>query len=69
MSIYETIGMLWVIFTSLTATIGFFYLAFNGMRHLTVRPPKTLDGLNLTPEEITHMVKLSDNRARHGWSE
>jgi len=32
MSIYEAIGMAWVIFSSALATVGILYLAFVGLR-------------------------------------
>jgi threonine/homoserine/homoserine lactone efflux protein len=57
MSIYEAVGMAWVIFSSALATVGILYLAFIGLR-------VTLDKLhegkeNEVPVEIKEMFKIA----------
>lgn len=34
MTIFETIGMCWVVLTSSLATVGIFYFAVVGLKHL-----------------------------------
>jgi hypothetical protein len=54
MSIYEAVGLAWVIFTSATATAGILYLAFVGLR--TVINKRTRDEV---PVEVKEMFKLA----------
>jgi hypothetical protein len=54
MSIYEGIGMTWVIFTSALASIAIIYLAFVGLRSIMSRQPDTMD----VPMEVKEMFKI-----------
>jgi len=57
MSIYEAIGMAWVIFSSALATVGILYLAFVGLR-LTLE--NALEGKeNDVTVKVKEMVKIA----------
>jgi hypothetical protein len=55
MSIYEAVGLAWVIFTSATATAGILYLAFVGLRTV-INKPRTREEV---PVEVKEMFKLA----------
>jgi hypothetical protein len=61
MSIYEAIGMAWVIFTSGLASIGFFYLAFLGLRTVVNEQAQkgTEDGSIKVPIDVKEMFKVA----------
>lgn len=40
MTVFETIGMAWVIFTSSLATVGIIYLSFVGLKVVVKKEPK-----------------------------
>jgi hypothetical protein len=56
MNIYETIGVAWVIFTSVTASIAFLYLAFIGLR--TIMNKQNISDANV-PVEVKEMFKMA----------
>ncbi len=56
MSIYEAIGMAWVIFTSTIATVGILYLAFVGLKTVVRKQEETRDGE--VPAEVKEMFKI-----------
>ena len=57
MSIFEAIGMAWVIFTSAIATVAILYLAFVGLRTVT---NKHLEGSDSdVPVEVKEMFKIA----------
>jgi hypothetical protein len=57
MSIYEAIGMAWVIFTSAIATVGILYLAYIGFKTLVT---KYYEGrLGEVPVEVKEMFKIA----------
>jgi len=55
MSIFETIGMAWVIFTSALATVGILYLAFVGLKVIVAKDAKEID----VPMEVKEMFKIA----------
>jgi hypothetical protein len=55
MTIFETIGMAWVIFTSSLATVSIVYLAFIGLRSLMTKEDKDND----VPVEVKEMFKVA----------
>ena len=55
MTIFETIGMVWVIFTSAFATVAIIYLAFVGLKTVLNREPKESD----VPAEVKEMFKIA----------
>ena len=55
MTIFETIGMAWVIFTSALATVAIIYLAFVGLRAVINKEPKEGD----VPVEVKEMFKIA----------
>jgi hypothetical protein len=57
MSIYEAIGMAWVIFTSTIATIEVLYLAFIGLKTMTKRHEDVRD--SDVPVEVKEMFKIA----------
>jgi UPF0716 family protein affecting phage T7 exclusion len=57
MSIYEAIGMAWVIFTSAIATIGILYLAFVGLKTVVRRQEEVRD--SEVPVEVKEMFKIA----------
>ena len=56
MSIYEAIGMAWVIFTSAIATVEILYLAFVGLKSVTHKQDLR-DGD--VPAEVKEMFKMA----------
>ena len=57
MSIYEAIGMAWVIFTSAIATVGILYLAFVGLRTILRKHDEVRD--SDVPAEVKEMFKIA----------
>ena len=57
MSIYEAIGMAWVIFTSTIATVEVLYLAFVGLKTVTRRHEDVRD--SDVPAEVKEMFKIA----------
>jgi hypothetical protein len=57
MSIYEAVGMAWVIFTSAFATVAILYLAFVGLKVTISRVQEARDGE--VPFEIKEMFKIA----------
>jgi hypothetical protein len=56
MTIFETIGLAWVIFTSTVATVEIFYLAIQGFRALMRKEPqREID----VPVEVKEMFKIA----------
>jgi len=55
MSIYEAIGMAWVIFTSAIATVEILYLAFVGLKSVTRKHDLRDD----VPAEVQEMFKIA----------
>ena len=58
MSIYEAIGMAWVIFTSALATVAILYLAFVGLKTILNQQQETQDSDNV-PVEVKEMFKIA----------
>jgi hypothetical protein len=56
MSIYEAIGMAWVIFTSALASVEILYLAYVGLKTI-VSKPQTRDAE--VPVEVKEMFKVA----------
>lgn len=54
MTIFETIGMAWVIFTSALATVAIIYLAFVGLK-VVINTAKDGD----VPVEVKEMFKIA----------
>jgi hypothetical protein len=57
MSIYEAIGMAWVIFTSAIASVEILYLAYVGLRTIVNKGVETRD--NEVPAEVKEMFKIA----------
>jgi hypothetical protein len=57
MSIYEAIGMAWVIFASALASIEIIYLAFVGLR--TIVNKQTEASTSDVPIEVKEMFKIA----------
>jgi len=57
MSIYEAIGMAWVIFTSAIASVEILYLAFVGLRTMTHKPNDVQEPE--VPAEVKEMFKMA----------
>ena len=57
MSIYEAIGIAWVIFTSALATVGILFLSFVGMKVTLNRAQEAKD--NDLPVEVKEMFKIA----------
>ena len=57
MSIYEAIGMAWVIFTSAFATVEILYLAFVGLRTVLKKQEDSRD--SDVPVEVKEMFKIA----------
>ena len=55
MSIFETIGMAWVIFSSSLATVAIFYLSMIGLKFFLRKEQKDLD----VPVEVKEMFKIA----------
>jgi len=58
MSIYEAVGMAWVIFTSALATVGILYLALVGLR-VTLDKAQEADETDDVPVEVKEMFKIA----------
>ena len=56
MSIYEAVGMAWVIFTSALATVGILYLAFLGLK---VSLDRAQEDKGEVPVEVKEMFKIA----------
>jgi hypothetical protein len=56
MSIYEAIGMAWVIFTSTFATVEILYLAYAGFKTVLEKQQEARDGD--VPVEVKEMFKI-----------
>ena len=57
MSIYEAVGLAWVIFTSALATVGILYLAFLGLRVTLDEAQAEKD--SDVPVEVKEMFKIA----------
>ena len=57
MSIYEAIGMAWVIFTSAIATVGILWLAFIGLKTVGKRREGVRD--SEVPVEVKEMFRIA----------
>ena len=57
MSIYEAIGMAWVIFTSAIATVAILYLAFAGLRTVLNKQQEARD--SDVADEVKEMYKMA----------
>jgi len=57
MSIYEAIGMAWVIFTSAIASVEILYLAFVGLKTMTGKHQESRD--SEVPVEVKEMFKIA----------
>jgi hypothetical protein len=57
MTIFETIGMAWVIFTSALATVAIIYLAFVGLKVVINKDAKESD--SDVPVEVKEMFKIA----------
>jgi hypothetical protein len=57
MSIYEAIGMAWVIFTSTLASIAIIYLAIVGLRSVLTRQGERREQEG--PMEVAEMFKIA----------
>ena len=55
MTIFETIGMAWVIFTSSLATVAIVYLSITGLKFFLKKEQKDLD----VPVEVKEMFKIA----------
>ena len=58
MSIYEAIGMAWIIFTSTLATVGILYLAYLGLRSALKQQQEGREN-NEVPAEVKEMFKIA----------
>lgn len=57
MTIFETIGMAWVIFTSALATLAIIYLAFVGLKVVINKEAEAKD--SDVPVEVKEMFKIA----------
>jgi hypothetical protein len=57
MSIYEAVGMAWVIFTSALATVAILYLAFVGLKVVLSKEQESKD--SDVPVEVKEMFKIA----------
>jgi hypothetical protein len=57
MSIYEAIGMAWVIFTSVIASVEILYLAFVGLKTILNKHNESRD--HEVPVEVKEMFKIA----------
>ena len=53
MSIFETLGLIWIILTSSLATVALFYLAYVGLKGLVNKKDAEL------PTEVKEMFKIA----------
>ena len=58
MSIYEAIGMAWVIFTAAIATVEIMYLAFVGLRTVLKKQQDDIRDSDV-PVEVKEMFKIA----------
>ena len=56
MSIFETIGLVWVIFTSAMATVAIIYFAYLGLRGTVLKAPADNPEV---PVEVKEMFKVA----------
>lgn len=59
MSIYEAVGMAWVIFSSALATVGILYLALVGLRVTLDKAQEAKDSDVDVPVEVKEMFKIA----------
>jgi hypothetical protein len=52
MSIFETLGLIWIVLTSSLATAGLFYLAYVGLKTLSKKEPEL-------PTEVKEMFRIA----------
>jgi len=57
MSIYEAVGMAWIIFTSAIASVAIMYLAFVGLRVVINKQQEAKD--TDVPVEVKEMFKIA----------
>lgn len=57
MTIFETIGMAWVIFTSALATVAIIYLAYVGLKVVINKEAEAKD--SDVPVEVKEMFKIA----------
>ena len=57
MSIYEAIGMAWVIFTSAIASVEILYISYVGLKTMLKKLQETGD--NDVPVEVKEMFKMA----------
>ena len=57
MSIYEAVGMAWIIFTSALASVAIIYLAFVGLRVVIHKEQEARD--TDVPVEVKQMFKIA----------
>ena len=58
MSIFETIGMAWVVFTSALATVAIMYLSFVGLKVVVKKAEREAESVNV-PVEVKEMFKIA----------
>lgn len=58
MSIFETIGMAWVIFTSALASVAIIYLSYVGLKVVINKEEKDMETVNV-PVEVKEMFKIA----------
>ena len=58
MTIFETIGMSWVIFTSALATVAIICLSYVGLKAVITKKGKSSDNVNV-PVEVKEMFKTA----------
>jgi len=51
MSIFQTLGLIWIILSSSLTTIGLFYLAYVGLKSILLKDPDL-------PAEVKEMFKI-----------
>ena len=57
MSIFETVGLAWVIFSSTMASIAILFLAYIGLKSLLLRADQ--DGSFKLPAEVKNLFRLA----------
>jgi threonine/homoserine/homoserine lactone efflux protein len=55
MSIFQTLGLIWIILTSSLATLGLFYLAYVGLRAMLKKEPEL-------PSEVKEVYRITGGR-------
>jgi hypothetical protein len=58
MTIFETIGMAWVVFTSALATVAIMYLSFVGLKVVVKKAERDSETVNV-PVEVKEMFKIA----------